>query len=134
MKELISYVEKNIERGACTCGKCVDAPDNPKQKQPNGHTANLMFFKVKNLNAQKNALKELITSHFPELLDGKEHNYIEIGGMYGGVGQDFALKLMGLGKIVGLWDLLTPETMMPFLPDELKMQMAGQGMVAVKSD
>lgn len=50
MQELIEYVRQHSERGACCCGKCCDAPENPESKQPTGHTANLEFFEVSAIN------------------------------------------------------------------------------------
>lgn len=135
MSELIDYIQKHIVRGACTCGRCIDAPENPEEKQPNGHTANVHFFKVA-LQGEPDAekLKELIKSHGGvfnkvDLFDGKEHNYMELGGWIGD--QGLALTLMGMGEILNLWELLTPEKMMPQMPDMWDM-LAGNGMVAIK--
>ncbi len=129
--KLYEYVSHHIERGACTCGKCIDAPSNPKEKQPQGHTADVMFFKVANNGAEKKEFLNLVNAEFPHWLDGKEHSYLEMGGDIGD--QGIALATMGLGKILGIWDLLTPESIMPFLPPEVKQQMAGQGMITIKA-
>ena len=128
---LAEYVEKNCERGACKCGKCIDAPENPELHQPNGHTTDLMFFKVcKKENAKKEDFERIVKEEFPHWLDGKEYNYINIGADIGN--QGIALMTMGLGSILGVWNLLTPNSLLPFLPDELKMQMAGQGMISIQ--
>jgi len=139
MTDLIKYIRKHTIRGACTCGKCIDAPNNPKEHQPDGHTADVQFFKValKN-NPDKDVLLKLIKNHHGEfndinIFDGNEHNYIEIGGWIGDQGT--ALLLMGLGKLLGIWELLTPSSMLgDLIPDDLKMQMAGSGMVSIKAE
>jgi hypothetical protein len=66
-----------------------------------------------------------------DLFDGEEHNFIELGAWIGDQGA--AMRFMGMGVLLGVLDLLTPETVMPFLPKALKDEMAGKGMVAVKS-
>ena len=131
MSKLAMYVMEHAVRGACTCGKCIDAPANPKEHQPNGHTVSLTFFKVAALNARKDELLELVRKEYPALLDGQEHNYLEMGAKLGD--QGIALMLIGLGHVIGAWQVLCPETIMPFLPDDLKMQMAGSGMVALQA-
>ena len=129
---LIDYVENHIERGACKCGKCLDALENPENKQPEGHTADLVFFKVKGINDPNiKEFKELVEKEFPYWLDGKEHSYLQIGGDIGD--QGLALITMGLGELLGLWELLTPENMMPFLDDAMKMEMAGRGYISIKT-
>ena len=42
--KLIDYVLAYVTRGACTCGKCCDAPETPEEKKPEGHTVDLTFF------------------------------------------------------------------------------------------
>lgn len=124
------------------CGKCIDAPSNPEDHQPvSSHTADVQFFKVALCNQTvdkkqlRDKLREILSNHVGEfndinLLDGKEHSFIEIGGYVGD--QGLALTLMGLGELIGMWELLTPNKMLPSLPDEFKMQMAGQGMVTIR--
>lgn len=138
MKNLIEYINKHCVRGACTCGRCIDSSPNPKELQPTGHTADVHFFKValkdepdvemlrKLIQEQKGEFNEV------NLFDGQEHNYMEIGGWIGD--QGLALMLMGMGKLLNLWDLLTPTSMLgESIPDELKAQMAGMGMVSIKA-
>ena len=140
MDDLIKYIRKHTIRGACNCGKCIDAPNNPKENQPDGHTADVQFFKVAlNGKPDKDTLIKLIEKNNGvfdnELnpLDGNEHSYIEIGGWIGDQGA--ALLLMGLGKLLGIWKLLTPSSMLgDLIPDDLKMQMAGSGMVSIKAE
>jgi len=133
---LIDYVRTFAIRGACTCGKCVDAPEGPEQKQPVGHTADVYFFKVAAADgASRDALLSAIKTHKGEFcecdpLDGKEHSYIELGGWIGD--QGLALTLMGLGAVLGFWELLTPK-MLPGLDKGLMDLMAGQGMVSIQS-
>ena len=121
------------------CGKCIDAPKNPEQLQPEGHTAEMIFFKVAaGPKADKDTLKMLVESNKKgefcdmDLFDGKEHNYMEIGAWIGD--QGLALTLMGLGTILGLWKLLTPVTMLKFKPDDpMTVQMAGMGFLHIQA-
>ena len=138
MIQLQKFVEENGIRGACCCGKCIDAPEHPKQKQPQGHTANMVFFNVAVKEGTKaEELKSLILESVEgsftniNLFDGKEHNYMEIGGWIGD--QGLALMLMGMGTVLGLWSLLSPITMLGLkLDDPLTQQMAGMGMLSVQ--
>lgn len=129
---LIDYVRDMAERGQCRCGRCVDGGE----KQPEGHTADVYFFDVAaKEEANEETLRDLIGSHRGEfaevnLFDGKEHSYIEVGGWIGDQGA--ALMLMGLGAVLGLWKLLTPN-MLPMLPKDLMDQMAGRGMVSIQA-
>ena len=66
------------------------------------------------------------------LFDGKEHNYLEVGGWIGDQGA--AMGLMALGSYLGLWDLLTPMTVLGSVfqrDDPMIMQMAGMGMISI---
>lgn len=104
------------------------------EKEIQGGFADLTFFKVyAKDNPSAEELRELVTKAYfgdfadVNLFDGKEHNYLELGGWIGD--QGCALALMGLGKILGLWDLLCPA--MLNLPPDLAKQMAGQGMISI---
>ncbi len=132
MSEFADYVLACAVRGACTCGKCIDSSGNPEEKQPEGHTVDLTFFKVaKTDGTDAEVFKTLVEKHYPHWLDGKEHNYLECGGDVGD--QGIALMAFGLGHLLGIWKVLSPETMMPFLPPDLKQQMAGSGMISINS-
>ncbi len=129
---VVDYVIGHIERGACKCGECFDAVKNPENKQPKGHAADLVFFKVKKVNnPNAEEFRELVKKEFPNWLDGKEHSYLQTGGDIGD--QGLALMAMGLGELLGIWELLTPENMIPFLDKQMKMQMAGAGYVSIKT-
>jgi len=131
MSALSDYVLTFTERGACCCGKCFDAPQNPEQKQPNGHTVNLTFFEVSAKGGNKEDFLSLVRAEHPEWLDGKEHSYINVGGEMGD--QGLALMTIGLGHILGAWKALSPDTLIPSLPIDVKKQMAGAGMVNLQS-
>jgi hypothetical protein len=132
VQELIQYVEAFTERGACTCGRCIDAPDKPECEQPSGHTINLTFFEVAaKEGAKREELEALLREHYPKVLDGKEHSYLEIGADLGDQGR--ALMLIGLGGVLGIWNVLSPDTMMPDLTDDLKKAMAGKGLVCLQA-
>lgn len=133
MDKLIEYVMQHSERGACQCGRCMDAPDKPAEHQPEGHTADLVFFKVSATNApDADELRALIKAHEgtyaqPDLFDGAEHGFMEIGGFIGD--QGLALQLMGVGSLLGLWKLYTPMTL--GITGAPAMQMAGAGLVTI---
>ncbi|GAH51136.1 unnamed protein product, partial [marine sediment metagenome] len=130
--DLIEYVRNHIERGSCQCGKCFDGIKNPESKQPKGHTADLTFFKVRKINnPDAEEFKKLVEKEFPHWLDGKEHSYLETGGDIGD--QGLALMAMGLGELLGMWELLTPNNMVPFLNEEMRMKMAGRGFISIKA-
>jgi hypothetical protein len=129
--KLIDYVLAHTERGACACGKCFDAPTNPEGKQPSGHTVNLTFFEVAVKGGDKDEFLSLVQAEHPDWLDGKEHNYIQVGGDMGD--QGVALMTIGLGHLLGAWKALSPDTVMPSIPLDMKRQMAGCGMVSLRS-
>lgn len=128
--KLHEYVRHHVVRGACQCGRCIDAPSNPEQKQPDGHTADLVFFKIATRNSpSKDDFENLVKAEFPQWLDGNEHNYLEIGADIGD--QGLGMMTMGLGSLLGTWTLLTP-AMLPGLTEDLIMQMAGMGAITVQ--
>jgi len=129
--KLVEYVQEHAVRGECTCGHCVDAPENPEHHQPAGDTVDLTFFRVAAKDADKDVFLNLVKEEFPKYLDGEEHNYLEVGGDLGD--QGVALMMIGLGHLLKVWSVLCPETLMPFLPSELKQQMAGMGMVSLQA-
>lgn len=135
MATLHEYIISHTERGECKCGQCIDVGDKPDQQ---GHTADLIFFKVaaKGL-LDSDEFARLSREHRGEFgacdpFDGKEHGYMELGGWLGD--QGIALRYMALGKLLGMFDLLTPRTVLGnTVPDELALQMAGAGLVTVKA-
>lgn len=134
MMTLVDYVQEYASRGACTCSKCCDAGPEPEKHQPNGHTADVHFFQVAaKPEADADTLRRLIREHQGvhnkcDPLDRCEHSYIELGGWIGD--QGLALMLMGLGTVLGLWELLTPK-MLPGLSRGLMDKLAGQGLVSI---
>jgi hypothetical protein len=135
MKELIDYILAHTVRGECKCGQCADVGNKP---DPNGHTANLVFFKVATRdNPERQRFEELTRAHengeFSNVnpFDGKEHNYIELGAWIGD--QGLAMQYMGLGVLLGSFNLLSPQTVL-HIPDDdpVVMQMAGMGLLAVQ--
>jgi hypothetical protein len=64
-------------------------------------------------------------------LDGREHSYLELGGWIGDQGR--ALQYMALGSLLGVFDLLTPRSVIgPTIDEQLAMKLAGAGYVTVK--
>jgi hypothetical protein len=105
--------------------------------RPEDAEANVIFFGVrKGPQATSDALKSTMAAHegvFCNMnpLDGKEHNYLELGGWVGD--QEAALLLIGLGAALGIWKLLTPYTVLGALcPPAMAKQMAGMGMVCMQ--
>lgn len=142
MSELAVYILDHIGRGACTCGKCIGASSDPKKLQPNGHSIDMQFFNVAWRNNPsdadkqiiKNELIRLIKGHKGEfcdidLFDGKEHNFIEIGGWIGD--QTLALMLMGMGELVGIWKVATPNRIAPEFSEETRTMLAETGYISI---
>lgn len=142
MSDLTKYIIGHTIRGACMCGKCIDTSPDPKKSQPNGHTADVQFFKVALKNnpsdadkeIMKNDLIQLIKNHKGEfnevnLFDENEHNFIEIGGWIGD--QGLALMLMGMGELLRIWELRTPNKLAKDFSDETKMMLAQTGYVTI---
>jgi len=131
--KLSEYVKAFATKGACTCGKCLDAFASPEQQQPIRHTVDVHFFKVAAKDGAKaEDFKHLVQQDFPHWLDGKEHNYLECGADIGD--QGLALMAFGLGHLLGVWELLSPDILMPFLPEDIRKQMAGMGMIAINTE
>jgi hypothetical protein len=139
---LCAYVRKHMVQGDCKCGKCLP-PVLPKP-DPTGHTVNMVFFvaaMIEDANTKKlptvEEFKRLTTEHRGEFsdcnpLDSTEHGYIELGGWLGD--QGVALLYMALGVRLGIFQLLSPWTMMPRVMTEATAQeMAGRGMLTIKA-
>lgn len=142
MDSLAEYVFENCIRGVCTCGRCVDAP--AKKFCPDGHTADVQFFKVALKNSKltdvdkevmKNNLIQLVNNHKGiygelDLFDGDEHNFVEIGGWIGN--QGIALELMGMGELLGIWKVATPDRLAPDFSEDTRKMLAGAGYISIK--
>lgn len=135
---LNQYVLDHTGRTACECGRCIVSGGFAT----NGtKTVKLTFFDVfqrcaDGKAADRDALASLIRAYkgvFCDVnpLDGKEHNYMELGGWLGD--QETALRFIGLCDLVGVGKCLSPDTIMPSMPDHLKKQMAGAGMVSMQA-
>ncbi len=134
MCELSDYIMAHTDRGECQCGRCFDKGNTP---DPKGHTADVMFFLVCAKNdPDLEKLRRLTKEHHGEfgtvnVLDGEEHGYIELGGWLGS--QDVALRFMGLGSLLEMFDLMTPKNMLPKgTPNDLLIQLATSGMVTIR--
>ena len=99
-------------------------------------SADMCFFKVALRNGPSAmTLEKLIRDRGPgepavNIFDHIEHSYIELGAWLGS--QELALRLMGMGDLLGLWKLLTPKTVLgdkitPVQVDHL----ASSGMVTI---
>lgn len=143
MSQLAKYILDNCLRGDCTCGRCDDVP--AKKFQPDGHTVDVQFFKVALKNNPsddekeiiKDQLIELIKTHDGEfcdidLFDGNEHSYTEIGGWIGDRG--LALMLMGMGNILDMWKLMTPNSVAGGFSEETRKMLAETGYITIISN
>ena len=65
---------------------------------------------------------------YPDLNRFREGlSYIEIGGIVDS--QEAALQLMALGKVLGLWNIMTPEKM--GAPTDMRDELAGRGFILI---
>ena len=125
---LHQYVWENTIRGACTCGKCIDAPKNPEQNQPEGHTVDMAFFKVSLRDtADAETFKALVLSEYPHWLECDERSFIEMGAEMGD--QGIAITTIALGHLLGVWQALTPA--MLSVPHDMAIHMAGMGLLSL---
>lgn len=119
MEQLIAYLTQNVI----------------VQREPEDGYTDVAFMNVKaKPEANAEDLKQLLDDVLPSLglnlFDHNEHSYIEIGGVVGD--QGLALRLMGLGAELKLWQLLTPKTMLQIDNNsEMGQKMAGMGMVTI---
>lgn len=103
MEPLLDYIENHTERGACRCSACcgrvyASAPL---------HSVDVHFFWVRVRGTpDADKLRELLRWYpYLDRLEGGP-TYIEMGAALGD--QELALRLIALGKLVGLWDVITP--------------------------
>jgi len=128
MEALIQFVRKHTTRGACQCGRC--AVSGGTAEKPTNHTVSLTFFEVGMLGDPDAVMFNTLAQDAGIMPPpGKEVSYIQLGGEIGDQGT--ALLTMGLGHLLGAWKVLSPDTLTPTLPPDLKQKMAGQGMVTI---
>ena len=115
----------------------VDYVKNHAIPNENG-SVDMYFFKVNAVNQPDvQTFIRLTKEHQGEFnevdpFDGREHNFIELGGWLGD--QEKALLYMALGKILGLWNVIQPKMFVDKNKHNWKQiasQMAGMGMVAI---
>lgn len=128
--DLYKYVSERTVRGPCCCGQCADAVKDPELKQPEGHTADLIFFQMANNGADRETFEQMARDQYPHWFDGSGHSYLEMGGDMGD--QGVALLTMGLGSLLGVWQLQTPAFLAQMIGDEGVMRMAGAGYITIK--
>jgi len=143
MQELREFVQAHTARTACRCGKCLTSgPDKlPGQESQWAvgafhHTANMVFFDVSTVGEPSpDVLRRLVGENIDngefgtslDMLDNREHSYIEVGHWIGD--QGIAMQLMALGWLLGLWQCMTP----PLIGIEgpLALQMAESGLLSL---
>ena len=106
------------------------------REAPAASCADMCFFKVVLRGAPSaTTLARLVRERNADgvavdVFDHQERSYLELGAWLGS--QELALRLMGMGALLGLWTLLTPKTVLgnhatPGLVDQL----AGAGMLTI---
>ncbi len=125
MTPLIDYIVAHTTRGECQCGQCIDkGPDRPAPE----HSVDVHFFWVSAKDDPKaEELRALLEIYYPGGLEliKPGPSYIVIGVQLGD--QDLALRLIGLGALVGLWKVITPRAF--GFEGERANEMAGLGLV-----
>lgn len=132
---LVEYVISHTDRTECKCGQCFMPVQGPEEFNP--HTADMIFFRVSKVGEPKvDEFKKLIAEWPGEFgstvnpLDGKDHSYLELGGWIGD--QGIAMQFMGLGVLLGIFNLLTPVTLFKMESGSAEaLEFAGLGLVAV---
>jgi hypothetical protein len=124
VQQLIEYIEKHTDRGECQCGRCFDK--GPDREAP-PHSVNVHFFWVSaRENPTKAELLKRLAAEYPDMDRLRAGpSYIELGALLGD--QGLALRLIALGKLVGLWPAITPATI--GASGETADQLAGAGFV-----
>lgn len=88
------------------------------------------------LAAERETFMGLIADHDPEfapcdVLDGKEHGFIELGAWIGD--QGLALRFMALGEYLGMWKVMTPLRVLgDTIPKKDLDTMAGMGLITIQ--
>lgn len=109
----------------------IDAMPPVEAAQPWLELVDLVFIKVgvqKDVAARyRDELIEILKTYpEPERLAGGP-SYIEMGGVLGDQGAAF--QLFALGKVLGLWEIVTPGAF--GFKDEAALEMAGKGFIMI---
>ncbi len=97
-----------------------------------GETVNLTFFKVGlNGNPDRAKFRQLVQTLGLAPKGVKERGYIELAGNIGDRG--YTLRLMGLGHLLGEWQVLSPDIVTADLSITLKLLLARRGYVTIIS-
>lgn len=120
LRELLDVI---AVRGECTCGQCKNGE----------HTADLVFMKVSIDKWSSNAqFRKLVSVEYPKLLNSKVKSLREVTEIVGD--QEFALIMMGVGKLLGIWELKTPDdlvTKSQRLDQKQRVQLAQSGHLTI---
>lgn len=118
-------VEERIEDGGLKVREIYAMPPE-SAAPPDIEKVDMVFLTigVDKAEAEKHK-QELLTilADYPRLKEGP--SYIEVGAEIGDQGAAF--QLFALGKVLGLWDVITPQ-LMGFEGDEAR-EMAGRGFI-----
>ncbi len=115
----------------------VEYVKNHTIRNKNG-SVDMYFFKVNAVNnPDAQTFIRLTKEHQGEFnevdpFDGREHNFIELGGWIGD--QSTALSYMALGQMLGLWKIFQPNLIVDKNKhnwEQIADQLAGLGMVVI---
>lgn len=137
MADLIDYVHAHTSRGECGCGSCIDKGDKPEPGWFSPHVIDMVFFRVAMVGEPSAAEFRLLTSAHrgefldTDLLDGRGHHFIEVGGWIGD--QGLAMRYMALGAMLDVFTLVTPYTLWPDAKPETALDAAAGGLLIVEA-
>jgi hypothetical protein len=133
--DLLTFILSHTDKGDCQCPDCL-ASDTYRRPDPSGGV-DLVFFKVGLLGEVSAAdfisyARAHAERHALELdpFDGEEHSFIELGGWLGD--QQAALRFIGMGAALGLFEVLTPYDFVPGADAALANQLASRGYVTAR--
>ncbi len=117
--ELIDFVNKH--------SKIIPA------EKAGSNDINLTFFGVRKIGEPSVEKFKELASPIKEILNKTKEDvsYIKLGPIFDS--QEKALQTMGLGHLMGEWEVLSPDTLMEFAPKGFKNHLAGQGLVTIKN-
>jgi hypothetical protein len=139
MQHLVELITKIAQEYRMTPEVTVDQTDkitvveiymmpHIDEAPPGLEMVNMWFIKVgvnKALAEEHRAEIVSLISEWPDISKGL--SYIHFGGLIGS--QDLALMLMAIGKVLGFWEIVTPELFGDRVTNDEKDRLAGMGFV-----
>jgi hypothetical protein len=134
------FVTEKTIRGDCKCGRCSDVSGAPDPTGPNTvDMTTMMIGLAENVQPDEKIKEEFLKltreckGEFQESdpLDGKAHNYQELGAWIGS--QALAIQYMGLGVILGIFKNLSPRAVLGnTVPRDLLVEAALSGFLQIQ--